>query len=68
MSNLTYEQAITRLEEIVSMLEEGNLSLDESIKLFEESAKLSAYCSDLLNKAETRITEFLKNSDGDNDE
>ena len=68
MSNLTYEQAIKRLEETVSQLEDGNLSLDESIKLYEESAKLSAYCSDLLNKAETKITEFSKDSNGDNDD
>ncbi|MBO4339181.1 MAG: exodeoxyribonuclease VII small subunit [Clostridia bacterium] len=58
MEKMTYEQAIKRLEEIVSLLESGEISLDESLKLYEESAKLSAYCSELLNKAELKIKEF----------
>ncbi len=48
--NLTYEQAIKRLEEIVSRLEQGTISLDESIQLYEEGVKLSEFC---LNKLET---------------
>lgn len=47
---LTYEQAIKRLEEIVSRLEQGTISLDESIQLYEEGVKLSEFC---LNKLET---------------
>ena len=67
MDNMTYEQAIKRLEEIVSLLESGEISLDESIKLYEESAKLSSFCSELLNKAELKITEFSKIYNGDKD-
>ena len=37
MKKMTYEQAIKRLEEIVEQLDSGKLSLDESLKLFEES-------------------------------
>ena len=67
MDNMTYEQAIKRLEEIVLLLESGEISLDESIKLYEESAKLSSFCSELLNKAELKITEFSKIYNGDKD-
>jgi exodeoxyribonuclease VII small subunit len=66
MDNMTYEQAIKRLEEIVSLLESGDVSLEESIKLYEESSKLSAFCSELLNKAELKITEFTKSLNGEN--
>ncbi len=67
MEKMTYEQAIKRLEEIVSLLESGEISLDESLKLYEESAKLSAYCSELLNKAELKIKEF-SDIKGENDD
>lgn len=59
-SKLTYEIAIKRLEEIVSLLEEDNASLENSLKLFEEGTKLTAYCSRLLNEAEQRITVLTK--------
>jgi len=68
MDNLTYEQAVTKLEENVLKLESGELSLDEAIKLYEESSSLSAYCSDLLNNAELKIKEFAGSGKGDNNE
>ena len=40
---LTYEKAMTRLEEIVSLLEKNDVSLDDSIKLFEEGTRLTAF-------------------------
>lgn len=54
-----------RLEFIVEKLENGSLPLDESLKLFEEGTKLSAYCSKCLDKAELKITELseLESSD-----
>ena len=48
---LTYEKAMTRLEEIVSLLEKNDVSLDDSIKLFEEGTKLTAFCSEKLKNA-----------------
>ena len=60
MNNLTYEKAISRLEEIVSEMEKNELSLEESIKLYEEGTKLTAYCSDMLNKTQLKITELTK--------
>ena len=51
----TYEEAITRLEQIVSKLESGQCSLDESLKLFEEGTNLTAFCSRALKTAEQTI-------------
>lgn len=59
-TKLTYETAMERLEEIVAELDSGNLSLDESVKLFEESTKLAAYCNSCLEKAKLKITELSK--------
>ena len=66
MENMTYETAITRLEEIVAALEKGGKTLDESVKLFEEGAKLSAFCSDALEKAELKI-KSLSEAEADHD-
>ncbi len=56
MENLTFEQAMQRLEEVVSLLEDGKATLDESMTLFEEGTKLSAYLSKLLDTAEQKVT------------
>lgn len=55
MAKMTYESAMKQLEEIVLKLEDGNLSLDESVKLFEKGAKLSAFCDKALKDAKLRI-------------
>ena len=57
-AKMTYEQAMKRLEEIVEKLDDGSLPLEESIKLFEESTKLTAFCSDTLEKAKLKVTEL----------
>lgn len=56
MEELTFEQAMKRLEEIVSQLEAGEAPLDKSMALFEEGTKLSAYLSGLLDSAEQKVT------------
>lgn len=58
MENLTYEQAITRLEEIVGILEKNDVSLDDSLALFEEGTKLVSFCTNKLNNAKIKITEI----------
>ncbi len=58
MKRTDYEKSIKRLEEIVSIFEEGNISLDEAMKLFEEGTKLTAGCYDVLKKAEQKITQL----------
>ena len=56
MEDLTFEQAMKRREEIVSRLEAGDVPLDQSMTLFEEGTKLSAYLSKLLDTAEQKVT------------
>ncbi len=63
---LDYEKSILRLEEIVELLEGGELSLEESMKLFEEGTKLSAACYEILNKAEQKITKITDLEDNGN--
>ena len=54
----TYEEAITRLEQIVARLESGQCTLDESLKLFEEGTKLTAFFSRALKTAEQTIVKL----------
>lgn len=54
----TFETAMTRLEQIVAALESGRCTLDDSLKLFEEGTKLTAYCSRLLKEAEQKIVKL----------
>lgn len=52
---LSFEEALTRLEEIVEELEAENISLEESVKLYEEGIELSKTCTQTLEDAELRI-------------
>ena len=54
----TFEKAMARLEQIVASLESGRCSLDDSLKLFEEGTKLTAYCTKMLNEAEQKIVKL----------
>ena len=60
VAEMTFETAMARLEEIVALLESGSCSLDESLKLFEEGTKLTAFCSDSLKKAEQKIVQLTQ--------
>ena len=55
MAEKTFEQAMARLEQIVATLESGKCTLDESMTLFEEGAKLTAFCRKALDTAEQKI-------------
>lgn len=57
-AEMTFETAVQRLEEIVTLLENGKCTLDESMKLFEEGTKLAAYCSETLKNAEQKIVQL----------
>lgn len=59
-----FEDALSKLEKIVSRLEEGNISLDESLKLFEEGIRLSRFCNQKLEEAEKRVGILLKGKNG----
>ena len=62
---LTFEQSMSRLEEIVGKLEQGECGLDESLKLFEEGAKLAASCNQMLDQAEQKVDLLLNANTGE---
>ncbi len=61
---VTFEGAVTRLEEIVKLLDAGELSLDESLKLFEEGIALARQCSKQLGDAQGKLEALVKQTDG----
>lgn len=56
---MDFEKKLNRLEEIVSKMENGELSLDDSLKMFEEGVKLSRECNSQLAQAEQRVKVLL---------
>ncbi len=58
--NPSFEEALSRLEEIVRLLESGESPLDKSLELFEEGVKLVKLCSTKLDEAEQKITILVK--------
>ena len=60
MKELTFEEAFVRLEKILDTMNEGNLPLEESIKLFEEGNKLVTFCDQYLHSAEQKVEKLLK--------
>ena len=64
MATDKFESSLKKLEEIVKRLETGSLSLEDSLKAFEEGEKHSAFCSSKLDDAERRVEILLKQKDG----
>ena len=64
MAKERFEDSLNKLEKIVSQLEEGDISLEESLKLFEEGIRLSRFCNQKLDEAEKRVEILLKGEDG----
>ena len=62
---MSFEQAMTELEEIVGMLEKGDLSLDESIDYFQKGVELSQFCNKRLNEAERKIVMLVEKQNGE---
>lgn len=60
MEEMTFEQAMKRLEEIVTQLESGDAPLEKSLALFEEGTKLSTFLSKTLDSAEQKVTMIQK--------
>jgi exodeoxyribonuclease VII small subunit len=58
--NLSFEEALERLEEIVGELEEGKRGLKDSIRLYEEGRRLVRLCTHRLDEAQTRIEKLVK--------
>lgn len=63
MEEINFEEEMKKLEQITAELEKGDLSLDESVKKFEEGIKLSKECNKILEDSEKRIN-ILINNDG----
>ena len=60
----TFESSLAELEKIVEQLENGDLPLEESLRLFEDGIKLSRECRERLTEAERRIEVLMKDGDG----
>ena len=56
--DLSYEEAFTRLEEVLAALESGELPLDESLAQYELGAELAAFCEHKLDEAELRVRQW----------
>jgi len=61
---MSFEEALAKLEDIVKKLERGEMDLEESLKAFEEGVRLSEYCSKKLDEAEGRIQKILRDAEG----
>lgn len=55
IGDLSFEEAYARLEDVLSRLQMGNMSLDDSLAAFEEGMTLAAHCQSLLDSAELRV-------------
>ena len=62
---MAFEKKLKRLEEIVEKMEAGELSLDDSLKHFEEGVKLSKECHKQLEEAEQKVQVLMEKSNGD---
>ncbi len=60
MSKEKFEEALERLEEIVRRMEAGEMTLEESLKAFEEGIKLSRLCTKKLDEADRRVELLLR--------
>ena len=64
MAEKKFEEAMQRLEEIVQGLEQGDLPLGDSLKVFEEGMELARFCSKELESAEKKVSLLVKESGG----
>lgn len=64
MKNMSFEDAVAKLEKIASDIEDNKLSLDETIKKYEEGTKLCAMCNKMIDDANQRITILSGTKDG----
>ena len=64
MSKKSFEDNMQRLEQIVQIIEQGDVPLEESLKLFQEGTKLVQKCQEMLDKAQLQVTEIIVGTDG----
>lgn len=65
LETLSFEDALTELESVVSRLERGDVALEESIALYERGARLRAHCQKKLDEAEERVNRITLGEGGD---
>lgn len=65
MAKEKFEDAVKRLEEIVEIMERGDLTLEESLKAFEEGVKLVRICTKKLEEAERKVEMLIKSEEGE---
>ena len=58
--SVNFEKALAELEKLVEEMEQGNLSLEESLKRFEKGIALTSECQDALQKAELKVQELVE--------
>ncbi|MFW6137641.1 MAG: exodeoxyribonuclease VII small subunit [Spirochaetota bacterium] len=63
-ANISFENALKRLEEIVKQLESGEIEIEKALTLFEEGTRLSRVCSRKLSRIEKRVEVLRKGEDG----
>ena len=68
MKEMTYEQAYAKLEEYTKELESGELSLDESLKVFEKAVALIRYCGEKLDGAKKQMLVLVEGLGGEMEE
>lgn len=62
---ISYEQALLKLEESVRLLEKGELSLEDSLKAFEDGIKWSRLCEERLSEAKGQVEMLIKKASGE---
>jgi exodeoxyribonuclease VII small subunit len=60
----TFEETMEKLENIVEELERGDLTLEETLKKYEEGMRYSKFCMDRLNQAEQKLKKLVKTENG----
>lgn len=63
---MKYEDAAAELEQIIDQLEEGQLTLEQTLILYERGQLLSQHCTDLLNQAELKVRTLASNDQANN--
>lgn len=63
-ANITFEESLRRLEQIVRAMERGDVALEESLKMFREGTELVRNCQKLLDEAQLQVQKILTDSNG----
>lgn len=62
--SVSFEKSIERLDAIVRSLEQGNVPLEQALKLFQEGTGLVNTCDEMLSEAELQVVKLMKGADG----